>query len=72
MPKTDLQKQLGQLAHDLNNPVHSAQLNLHAAQMLAARWQDPNARRLSKHLNLIASELEKLKKMVAEAVKKLA
>ena len=67
MPKPDLQKQLDALAHDLRNPVHTAQLNLEAAQTLAAKWQDANAQRLSKHLGFVAAELEKLKKLVAEA-----
>jgi signal transduction histidine kinase len=67
MPKPDLQKQLDQLAHDLRNPVHTVKLNVEAAQMLAAKWQDANGQRLSKHLSIIAAELEKLKKLVTEA-----
>ena len=67
MSKLDLQK----FAHDVKNPVHSALLNLEAAQMLAAKWQDPNGQRLDRHLNIIATELEKLKAIVAEAVKQL-
>ncbi|MGH7491728.1 MAG: hypothetical protein ACREOO_04980 [bacterium] len=69
--KSDIQKQLDKLAHDLPNPVHAAQLNLQAAQMLAAKWPDANGQRLSKHLSLISTELEHLKRMVAEAVEQL-
>ncbi len=71
MPKSDLQKQLDKLAHDLRNPVHTAQLNVEAAQMLAAKWQDANAERLRKHLGIVATELERLKNMVAEGAKQL-
>jgi signal transduction histidine kinase len=71
MPKPDFTKLLDKLAHDLRNPVHSAQLNLQAAQMLAAKWQDANGQRLGKHLSIIAAELENLKKMVAEAAQQL-
>lgn len=67
MSKPDLQK----LAHDLRNPVHSALLNLEAAQMLAAKWQDPKGQRLARHLGIIAADLQKLKTLVAEAASQM-
>ena len=71
MSNPDLRQQLGKLAHDLHNPVHTAQLNLEAAAMLAAQWQDANGQRLQKHLGIIAAELEKLKNIVAKATEQM-
>ena len=68
MTKSNIQKQLDKLAHDLRNPMHAAHLNLQAAQMLAGSWPDAKGQRLSKHLSMIEAELENLKRMVAEAV----
>lgn len=67
MNSTDLRK----FAHDIRGPVHSAKLNLEAARMLAARAGGKEAERLTKHLQIIQSELDKLDDVVAAFSKKL-
>ncbi|KAA0224945.1 hypothetical protein EDS67_22265 [candidate division KSB1 bacterium] len=62
---------LAKLAHDLRNPVNTAQLNLEAAEMLAAKSKDANAQRLAKHLRIAASEMQKLKELVIKATEQL-
>ena len=67
MAKTDLSA----LRHDLRGRVHTAILNLEAAQTLAAKWEGANAQRLYKHLDIIADELKKMEKLVAEVIKQM-
>jgi len=71
MSKTELAAYLDKLAHDLRNPVHTAQLNLEAAQAVAAKWPEAQAQRLHRHLEVVAAELQKLKTMVIEAAQQL-
>jgi signal transduction histidine kinase len=71
MLPSDLKKSLDKLAHDLRGPIHTAKLNLEAAQMLAQKTGGPHQERLSKHLSLIADELEKLLDQVEDFNAKL-
>jgi hypothetical protein len=64
MNTSDIKKLLDRLAHDLRGPIHTAKLNLEAAQMLAQRTGGPQQERLLKHLVLIANELEKVQNQV--------
>jgi len=66
MTTSDLKKSLDKLAHDLRGPIHTAKLNLEAAQMLAAKNGGPQQDRLLKHLSLIAAEVEKLQDRVED------
>lgn len=65
MTDTELRKTLSKLAHDIRGPVHSAQLNLEAAQMLAARLSGKDGNRLSTHLQIVQTELARLQRLVA-------
>jgi signal transduction histidine kinase len=71
MTTSGLKKRLGKFAHDLRGPIHTAKLNLEAAQMLAQKTGDPIQERLSKHLAIINSELEKLQDQVKSFISKL-
>jgi hypothetical protein len=64
MTASDLKKLLDKLAHDLRGPVHTAKLNLEAAQMLAQKNSGAQPDRLLKHLSLVAGELKKLQDRV--------
>lgn len=66
MTTSELKKHLDKLAHDLRGPVHTAKLNLEAAQILAEKSGGPPQERLRKHLALIAGELEKLQNRVED------
>jgi len=66
MTTADLKKRLDKLAHDLRGPMHTAKLNLEAAEILAQKTGGPQQERLLKHLTLIASELEKLQDRVED------
>ncbi|GEM_PF-2314868 len=66
MTTSDLKKRLDKLAHDLRGPVHTAKLNLEAAEILAQKNGGPQQERLLKHLTLIVSELEKLQDRVED------
>ena len=66
MTTSDLKKRLDKLAHDLRGPMHTAKLNLEAAEILAQKNGGPQQERLLKHLALIASELEKLQDRVED------
>jgi signal transduction histidine kinase len=66
-PRTILVK----LAHDLRNPVNTAQLNLEAAEMIAAKLTEAKAQRLATHLRIVAGELQKLKECVVKAAEQL-
>lgn len=66
MTTSELKKYLDKLAHDLRGPVHTAKLNLEAAQILAEKNGGPQQERLRKHLALIAGELEKLQNRVED------
>jgi len=66
MITSDLKKLLDKLAHDLRGPMHTAKLNLEAAQMLAQKNGGPQQDRLLKHLSLVAGELEKLQDRVED------
>jgi signal transduction histidine kinase len=68
MPTAEFKKHLDKLAHDLRGPIHTAKLNLEAAQMLAQKIGGPSPERLLKHLSLVASELEKLQDQVKKFV----
>ncbi|MDZ7344961.1 MAG: hypothetical protein ONA90_10665 [candidate division KSB1 bacterium] len=62
---------LDKFAHDLRGPIHTAKLNLEAAQMLAQKIDGPNRERLNKHLTLVEAELEKLQEQVKRFVSKM-
>jgi signal transduction histidine kinase len=64
MTTSDLKKLLDKLAHDLRGPIHTARLNLEAAQMLAQKNTGPQQERLLKHLALVANELDKAQNQV--------
>lgn len=57
--------ELKKFAHDIRGPVHTAKLNLEAAQMLASRVSGKDGERLAKHLQIIQTELGKLQDVVA-------
>lgn len=67
MTDSDLRK----FAHDIRGPVHSAKLNLEAARTLAARVSGKDAERLTRHLHIIQTELDKLEEVVTAFGKKL-
>ncbi|MDZ7290033.1 MAG: hypothetical protein ONB44_13695 [candidate division KSB1 bacterium] len=71
MNTPDLKKLLDKLAHDLRGPIHTAKLNLEAAQMLAKKSAGPQQERLLKHLSLVTDELEKLENQVKDFITKL-
>lgn len=64
MNNSDFKKLLDKFAHDIRGPIHTAKLNLEAAQTLAQKNGGPQQDRLLKHLALIANELEKLQNQV--------
>ncbi|MDZ7363750.1 MAG: hypothetical protein ONB46_23990 [candidate division KSB1 bacterium] len=66
MTTSDLKKLLEKLAHDLRGPIHTARLNLEAAQMLAQKNAGPQQERLLKHLALVANELDKVQNQVVD------
>jgi signal transduction histidine kinase len=66
MTPADLKKLTDKLAHDLRGPMHTAKLNLEAAEILAQKNGGPQQERLLKHLALIAGELEKLQDRVED------
>lgn len=68
MTDADLKK----FAHDVRGPVHSAKLNLEAAQMLAGRISGKDGERLARHLQIIQAELDKLETVVSGFSKKLS
>jgi len=71
MTTSDLKNRLDKLAHDLRGPMHTAKLNLEAAEILAQKNGGPQQERLLKHLALIAGELEKLQDRVEDFVTQL-
>ena len=66
MTTSDLKKLTDKLAHDLRGPMHTAKLNLEAAEIFAQKNGGPQQERLLKHLALIAGELEKLQDRVED------
>jgi hypothetical protein len=66
MNTSDLKKLSDKLAHDLRGPIHSAKLNLEAAQALAKKSGGSQTDRLLKHLELIANEMEKLQNQIKD------
>jgi len=72
MAKAAANEALRKLAHDLRSVMNNVNLNLVAAQRLAARSTDERAEALREHLNAVASELNRLKQTVDKAAKELA
>ncbi len=71
MNTSDFKKLLDKFSHDVRGPIHTAKLNLEAAQTLAQKNGGPQQERLLKHLALITNELEKLQKQVKDFTAKL-
>lgn len=71
MADSEMKETLSKLAHDIRGPIHTAKLNLDAAQMLAARVRGKNGERLATHLQIVQSELAKLSKLVVDFSAKL-
>lgn len=65
--ESDLRK----FAHDIRGQVHNAKLNLEAAHSLSSRRSGKDAERLTKHLQIIQTELDKLEEIVVTFSKKL-
>lgn len=61
------QPDLGKLAHELRKHIHASTLNLEAAQGIAGKLEDRQARQLMKHLKLAEEALEKLQARLVKA-----
>ena len=53
-------------AHKIRNPIHSMGINLEVIKIELNRSNDPNLTKLNKHISIVCSELDTIKKMIAE------
>ncbi len=59
-------KLIEHFAHKIRNPIHSMGINLEVIKIELNRSNEPNLTKLKKHISIVCSEMDAIKKMVAE------
>ncbi len=53
-------------AHKIRNPIHSMGINLEVIKIELNRSNEPNLTKLKKHISIVCSEMDTIKKIIAE------
>lgn len=53
-------------SHKIRNPIHSMGINLEVIKIELNRSNEPNLTKLKKHISIVCSEMDTIKKIIAE------